>query len=113
MMLFLMCEYTQVCMLYTNVIAKCCLPKAHTTPRAVSGHNVCTQSRENNTVIQTNVMTLKAKPMYIAEGKTNEKQMYPGEYFDLMVCVVSFGHVFLQHVESECIYSYVKENSSC
>lgn len=26
---------------------------------------------------------LKAKSMYIAEGKTNEKQMYTGEYFDL------------------------------
>lgn len=39
---------------------------------------------KNNTVIQTNVMTLlKAKSTYIAEGKTNEKQMYTGEYFEL------------------------------
>lgn len=39
---------------------------------------------KNNTVIQTNVMTLlKAKSMYIPEGKTNEKQMYTGEYFEL------------------------------
>lgn len=26
---------------------------------------------------------LKAKTMYIAEGKTNEKQMYTEEYFEL------------------------------
>lgn len=58
---------------------------------------------KNNTVIQTNVMTLlKAKSMYIAEGKSNEKQMYTGEYFELNgMCGFICARVSLAHGERE------------
>lgn len=60
---------------------------------------------KNNTVIQTNVMTLlKAKSMYIAEGKANEKQMYTGEYFELnAMCGFFWAHVSLARGEREYI----------
>lgn len=45
---------------------------------------------------------LKAKSMYIAEGKSNEKQMYTGEYFELNgMCGFICARVSLAHGERE------------
>lgn len=47
---------------------------------------------------------LKAKPMYIAEGKTNEEQMYTGEYFELNgMCGFIWARVSLARGEREYI----------
>lgn len=55
---------------------------------------------------------LKEKSMHIAEGKTNEKQMYTEEYFDLNgMCGFIWARV--SSARGDSIHSYAKENTSC